>query len=168
MSPDETTPTQASKPPRRMVHRDRENPRTVKLVIRLRPAEEASLKVYADVHGLTLTELCRHRLLGWQIPRPPRHRNDSKLYGVLSQIAVALRNAGNNLNQLTKAHHLGFRVEQKELMHSIQQVQAQVDALRLQIDGVGEGLARAPKGPWNGSWLDGYMFANQERKPHGS
>lgn len=168
MPPDDETPQKALNRPRKLVKRDSAKPRTKKFVIRLRPEEHAQLSMHAENHGLTLTELCRHRLLEWQIPRPGRDVNDSKLYGVLSQLSVSLRNAGNNLNQLTKTHHLGFPIEESELMQAIREVQAQVDTLRLEIDPVGPAFAHAPKGHWKGSWVGGFILANKLRKPHGS
>lgn len=167
MSPISPVPKDPVKPTRKMVKRDRNNPRTEKLVIRFRPEELERFSAHAEAHGMTLTELCRHRLLEWEIPRPPRFIFDAKLYGELSRIAVALRNAGNNLNQLSRAHHLGFRIEQDELIQKIQELHARVNELRLQVDPIGPALLQAPKGPSREEWLSGYLAAKRGLLRHG-
>lgn len=156
MPPDPPDPTPPTKPSTPRVKRDLQAPRTVSFVIRLRPSERDQLAAHAASHGLTLAELCRHRLLEWQIPRPSRQVADAKMYGVLSQISVSLRNSSNNLNQLTKAHHLGFPPGMEDVARAMKELQSEVDELRLKLSSLQGAIDQAPSGQTRWPWVEGY------------
>lgn len=122
-------------PPRPAPGRDKEAPRSVAFVLRLRPSEHEHLGVLARDHGLTQADLIRRRLFDWQLPRPQVDLQMAQQYAVLHTLALSLRNAVSNLNGLARAYHSGLPVEGQELLDVIAQVRGQVDALGREFGG---------------------------------
>ena len=112
-----------------------EKVRSVAFVVRLRASERDDLTALADSHGMALSNFVRYRLLEWSLPRPTRTADEARMYAVLSQLSVSMRNAVGNLNGLARAYHSGFPVEADELGHVLAEVRAEVDALRRALAG---------------------------------
>lgn len=121
--------------PKRATKAKPQEPRSVPLVVRLRPSERDWLAARADAVGVCLADLIRRRVLDWEIPQPERSAEDARLYGVLHSISLSLRNAGSNVSGLARAYHSGFPVEDAELVPAMAELRSQVDALRRALAG---------------------------------
>ena len=78
-------------------HADRDEGRTATVIVHLSPDEKQAVQVAAATLQLTMSDLARAMLLGFELPPQPRPRIDIQTHGELGKL-------GSNLNQI--AHHL--------------------------------------------------------------
>lgn len=77
--------------------------RTSWLGVRLSAAEHHKIKLRAQSANLSMSEYVRNKALVDDANRPIIHTDPE----TLTQLHIDLRRIGNNLNQLTRAAHLG-------------------------------------------------------------
>lgn len=103
--------------------------RTSWLGVRLSATEHHKIKQRARSANLSMSEYVRHKALIDDTNRPIIHTDPE----TLKQLHVDLRRIGNNLNQLTRATHLGkhdsaLRHELHEALSLVEQASMDVSA----------------------------------------
>lgn len=79
-------------------HSETSEDRTAAITLHLSRQEKAKAQVIANIRGMSLSDLARDMLFGYELPKPLPPRIEIQVYGQLAKI-------GTNLNQATHALH---------------------------------------------------------------
>lgn len=112
-------------------------PRNRPFPVRLSEDEYQQIATQAARYRKTMVAYIRARIFDYRLPSQ-RGSVDAKTYAELSQLILAFRNFGSNVNQLSHNLNLGLPVEVQEALKSIVQAREALDRLRLKLVQVAE------------------------------
>lgn len=98
-------------------------------MFRLSKREREKLAEQAESLGMKMADYVRSRIFGYRLPKR-QLVIDEKAYQVLSQLAVDVRKAGGNINQLAHGMHLGLGVKVDEVQAEISDLKRLLHDLR--------------------------------------
>ena len=82
--------------------------------------------------GLKLADYVRSRNFGYRLPKR-QLAVDEQTYRTLSELSIAVRNIGGNLNQISQSLHLGFPADVNEIQQLVSKLKPLLHDLRKSI-----------------------------------